>query len=205
MSRATSEAMTSASSNKIARRPFVKDLLARRDGALIVCGLGSPTWDTFAAGDSPEYLYSWGGMGLAVPTALGIALARPDRRVVCITGDGEVLMGIGALGVVADQAPANLGILVLDNERFGETGRQRGLTAGRTDITAVARGFGIGRTLTVTEQGAVGELAELLFKAPGPVLAVAKIALGEDPWALPEKDGATIAHRFREALGAASA
>jgi phosphonopyruvate decarboxylase len=191
----------SAPSNKIARRPFVAELLARRAGALIVCGLGSPTWDTFAAGDSPEYLYSWGGMGLALPTALGLALAQPGRRVVCVTGDGEMLMGIGSLGVVADQAPANLGILVLDNERFGETGRQRGLTAGPTDIAAVAKGFGIPRALTVTEHSAVGALADLLFKTPGPVLAVAKIALTEDPWALPEKDGAAIAHRFRGALG----
>jgi len=191
----------SATSNKIARRPLVADLLARRGGALIVCGLGSPTWDTFAAGDSAEYLYSWGGMGLAVPTALGVALAQPARRVVCITGDGEMLMGIGTLGVVADQAPANLGILVLDNESFGETGRQRGLTASRADIAAIARGFGIARTFTVTEQGAAAELADFLFKAPGPVLAVAKIALSDDPWALPEKDGAAIAYRFREALG----
>jgi len=112
-----------------------------------------------------------------------------------------MLMGIGALGVVADQAPANLGILVLDNESFGETGRQRGLTASRTDIAAVAQGFGIARTLTVTEQGAAAELADFLFRAPGPVLAVAKIALSEDPWALPEKDGAAIAYRFRGALG----
>jgi thiamine pyrophosphate-dependent acetolactate synthase large subunit-like protein len=190
----------SAPSNKIARRPLMADLLARRGNALIVCGLGSPTWDTFAAGDRPEYLYSWGGMGLAVPTALGVALAQPERRVVCVTGDGEMLMGIGALGVVADQAPANLGILVLDNESFGETGRQRGLTAGRADIAAVAGGFGIAKTLTVTERSAVSGLAELLFKTLGPVLAVAKIALGEDPWALPEKDGAAIAHRFRAAL-----
>jgi phosphonopyruvate decarboxylase len=195
--------MSSATPDKIARRPFVAELLARRGDALVVCGLGSPTWDTFAAGDSPEYLYSWGGMGLAVPTALGVALARPDRRVVCITGDGEMLMGIGSLGVVADQAPANLRILVLDNERFGETGRQRGLTSGRTDIAAIAAAFGIATTMTVTEQGAVGELAELLFKAAGPVLAVAKVALTEDPWALPEKDGAAIAHRFRAALGVA--
>jgi phosphonopyruvate decarboxylase len=191
----------SAASNKIARRPFVADLLARRGEALIVCGLGSPTWDAFAAGDSPEYLYSWGGMGLAVPTALGVALANPDRRVVCVTGDGEMLMGIGALGVVADQAPANLGILVLDNESFGETGRQRGLTSGRADIAAVARGFGIAGTRTVTDQSAAGELAEFLFKTPGPVLAVAKIALSDDPWALPEKDGAAIGYRFRAALG----
>jgi thiamine pyrophosphate-dependent acetolactate synthase large subunit-like protein len=191
----------SAKPNKIARRPLVAELLGQRGTALIVTGLGSPTWDCFAAGDSPEYLYSWGGMGLAVPTALGVALAQPDRRVVAITGDGEMMMGLGSLAVVGDQAPENLGILVLDNEAFGETGRQRGLTAGRTDIAAVAKAFGIAHTMTVTEQGKVGELAELLFKTPGPVLAVAKIAISEDPWALPEKDGAAIAQRFRAADG----
>ena len=190
-----------AQPNKIARRPFVADLLSRRDGSLIVCGLGSPTWDCFAAGDSPEYLYSWGGMGLAVPTALGVAIAQPSRRVVAVTGDGEMLMGIGSLAVAADQAPANLGVLVLDNERFAETGRQRGLTAGRTDIAAVAEAVGFRATLTVTDPGQVDALAQLLFKAPGPVLAVAKIAVTDDPWALPEKDGAVIARRFRAALG----
>ena len=193
----------STASNKIARRAFMAELLGHRGNALIVTGLGSPSWDCFAAGDSDEYLYSWGGMGLAVPTALGVALAQPGRRVVCVTGDGEMLMGIGSLGVVADQAASNLAILVLDNESFGETGRQRGLTSSRTDIAAVAKGFGIARTMTVTEQGAVPELAELLFKTPGPVLAVAKIAITDDPWALPEKDGGTIAHRFRAALGVA--
>jgi thiamine pyrophosphate-dependent acetolactate synthase large subunit-like protein len=187
--------------NKIARRPLVAELLRHRGNALIVTGLGSPTWDCFAAGDSPEYLYSWGGMGLAVPTALGVALAQPGRRVVAITGDGEMMMGLGSLAVVGDQAPKNLAVLVLDNEKFGETGRQRGLTAGRTDITAVAKGCGFRATMTVTEQGAAAELAQLLFKKPGPVLGVAKIAVTEDPWALPEKDGATIAHRFRTALG----
>jgi len=187
--------------NKIARRPFVAELLRHRGNALIVTGLGSPTWDCFAAGDSPEYLYSWGGMGLAVPTALGLALAQPARRVVAITGDGEMMMGLGSLAVVGDQAPKNLAVLVLDNEKFGETGRQRGLTAGRTDITAVAKGCGFRATMTVTEQGAAAELAQLLFKKPGPVLGVAKIAVTEDPWALPEKDGAAIGHRFRTALG----
>lgn len=191
----------STTSNRLSRRPFVAELLKHRDGALIVPGLGSPTWDCFAAGDSPEYLYSWGGMGLAASTALGLALARPDKRVVCITGDGEMMMGIGTLAVIADQAPSNLGILVLDNEHFGETGRQKGLSGSRTDITAVARGFGLEKTMLVTEQSAMSALANLLFKQPGPVLAVAKIALSEDPWRLPEKDGVTIAHRFRVALG----
>ena len=187
--------------NKIQRRPFVADLLARRNGALIVPGLGSPTWDIFAAGDSPEYLYSWGGMGLAVPTALGLALAQPTRRIVAVTGDGEMMMGIGSLGVVADQAPANLGILVLDNEAFSETGRQKGLSGNRVDLCAVARGFGIAATMLVTETSDLPALAEHLFTKPGPVLAVAKIAITEDPWRLPEKDGGAIARRFKAAIG----
>lgn len=194
-----------AASNKISRRPFMAELLAHRGQALIVTGLGSPTWDCFAAGDSSDYLYSWGAMGLALPTALGVAITQPARRVVCVTGDGELLMGIGALGVVGDQAPDNLAILVLDNESFGETGRQRGLTSNRTDLAAVAKAFGLTRTMTVTEQSAVPDLAKLLFETPGPVLAVAKIAITDDPWALPEKDGAAIAHRFRSALGVSQA
>jgi thiamine pyrophosphate-dependent acetolactate synthase large subunit-like protein len=189
------------SSNRIQRRPFVADLLSRRGEALVVPGLGSPTWDCFAAGDQPEYLYSWGGMGLAVPTALGVALAQPNRRVLCVTGDGEMLMGIGSLAVVADQAPENLAILVLDNESFGETGRQRGLTSNRADLAAVGKSFGLKETRTITDASAIAELANFLFKAAGPVLAVAKIAITDDPWRLPQKDGATIAFRFRSALG----
>ncbi|MGE3065798.1 MAG: thiamine pyrophosphate-dependent enzyme [Hyphomicrobiaceae bacterium] len=192
---------TAPESNKLQRRPFVADLMKRRGKGLVVTGLGSPTWDLFAAGDRPDNLYSWGGMGLSVPTALGLALARPDRRVLAMTGDGEMMMGIGSLGVVADQAPPNLAILVLDNERFSETGRQKGLTGNRVDLCAVAKGFGIRETLLVTEDSQKDELARFLFETPGPILAVAKIALSEDPWQLPEKDGAAIARRFKISLG----
>ncbi|MEL6373582.1 MAG: thiamine pyrophosphate-dependent enzyme [Pseudomonadota bacterium] len=194
-------------SNRIDRRLFVADLLAKRAGAVIIPGLGSPTWDCFAAGDSPDYLYSWGGMGMAVPTALGVALAQPERRVVALTGDGEMMMGIGTLGVVADQAPANLTILVLDNERFSETGRQAGLTGNRADLCAIARGFGITTTkhVTGTSPETVDDLATFLFKDAGPALAVAKIAVTDDPWQLPIKDGAAIARRFRTSLGVETA
>jgi thiamine pyrophosphate-dependent acetolactate synthase large subunit-like protein len=182
------------------RRGLVAGLLARRGSALVVAGLGSPSWDVFAAGDHPDYFYAWGGMGLAVPVALGLALAQPHRRVLAVTGDGEMLMGIGSLAVVGDQAPRNLAVLVLDNESFAETGGQRGLTAKAVDIAAVARGCGIAHTLTASTDR-VEELAALLFASEGPALAVAKVAVTRDPWALPERDGAAIANRFRSALG----
>ncbi len=184
--------------NYLDRRAFTAALLARRGGALVVPGLGSPTWDCFAAGDSDDYLYSWGGMGLALPTALGLALARPGRRVCCITGDGEMMMGLGALAVVGAERPENLSVLVLDNEHFGETGRQPGLTQ-TLDLAAVAAASGIGATMRVTRMDQVDELSALLFRDPGPCFAVAKIALGEHPLLLPEKDGAIIARRFRDA------
>ena len=193
------------SSNHLRRRALVSALLARRDGALVVPGLGSPTWDCFAAGGSPEYLYSWGGMGLAVPTALGVALAQPGRRVLALTGDGEMMMGLGSLAVVGAQAPGNLGILVLDNESFGETGRQAGLTGIRADLIAMARGAGIGHTLAVTGMDQLDALADLMFRQPGPTFATAKIALTDEPWALPEKDGSVIARQFRGAVEAGRA
>lgn len=197
----TAQKTSAPKSNKLQRRPFVADLLKHRGNGLVVTGLGSPTWDLFAAGDRPDNLYSWGGMGLSVPTALGVAMAQPDRRVLAMTGDGEMMMGIGSLGVVADQAPENLAILVLDNERFSETGRQKGLTGNRVDLCAVAKGFGIRETMFVTDDDQKDELARFLFEARGPVFAVAKIALSEDPWRLPEKDGAAIARRFKISLG----
>ena len=184
--------------NYLDRRTFTADVLGRRDGALVVPGLGSPTWDCFAAGASDDYLYSWGGMGLALPTALGVALARPGRRVLCMTGDGEMMMGVGSLSVVGAQAPANLSVLILDNEHFGETGRQPGL-ATTTDLCGIAKAAGFRQTMLVTAMDQVPELTEMLFKTPGPTLAVAKIQLTKDPLLLPEKDGAIIARKFQDA------
>ena len=101
----------------------------------------------FAAGDRPENFYLWGAMGGAVPLSLGLALAQPDRSVVTVTGDGEQLMGLGALATVGAQQPPNLTIVVLDNGLYGETGRQRSHTALGTDLVTVAGGCGIAETL----------------------------------------------------------
>ena len=184
------------SDNYLQRRALTSELLARRDGTLVVPGLGSPTWDCFAAGHSDDYLYSWGGMGLAAATALGVAIAQPDKRVLCLTGDGEMMMGMGSLSVIGAEAPENLAILVLDNEHFGETGRQPGL-ATTTDLCAVASAVGFRETMLVTEMDQIEACAEMLFRTPGPVLGLAKIALSKDPLLLPEKDGVMIAQAFR--------
>lgn len=187
---------------RLLRRPLVSKLLEARDDALVVTGLGSPTYDVAAAGDRPENFYLWGAMGLATMTALGLAMARPERRVLAVTGDGEMLMGAGSLATIANCAPRNLAIFVLDNESFGETGRQSGLTAGESDIAAIAQGCGVAATLTIHGAGQVEEAQRLLLRQPGPALVVAKVALDDDTPVLPSRDGADLARRVRAQLGA---
>src|SRR6201994_4510086 len=129
--------------NLLDRRQVVSTLLADRKDALVVAGLGASTYDLAAAGDSARNLYLWGAMGGAVMMGLGLALAQPKLPVVVVTGDGEMLMGMGSLATVGLQKPANLSILVLDNEAYGETGGQVSHTSAAADLVGVARACGI--------------------------------------------------------------
>ena len=189
------------------RRAVVAELLrapAECPGGelLVVTGLGSTTYDAGAAGDRPENFYLWGAMGGAAMIGLGIALAQPERRVLVLTGDGEALMGMGALSTVAARAPGNLSIVVMDNGQFGETGHQASHTALGTDLAAVAAGCGWKTTLTVTT---MADVAALRLRARHEVLfAVIKISTAEVPRFLPPRDAAALTTRFRGALGIAA-
>ena len=125
------------------RRDVVRLLLKNRKDLLVVAGLGSTAWDITAAGDSPLSFPMWGAMGQAAMIGLGLALAQPKRRVLVITGDGEMLMGLGSLATIGVQQPANLTVVVIDNERYGETGMQETHTAHGIDLNAVARACGL--------------------------------------------------------------
>ena len=185
---------------ELLRRPLVARTLAARGRSLVISGLGAPTYDVAAAGDDPRTFHLWGAMGLAAMTGLGLALARPQDRVLVVTGDGDMMMGIGSLATIARAAPSNLGILVLDNERFGETGGQHSLTAGPADIAAMARGAGFAHVEDVHDAAGVEPMIETLYEAAGPVLCVAHVARGEDPKVLPEWDGRKQVAAFRAAL-----
>lgn len=183
------------------RRSLVAELLKERGDTLVVGGLGASTWDLAAADLDDRNVYLWGGMGLACSIGLGLALAQPEKRVVVVTGDGEMLMGVGSLATIACAAPPNLAILVLDNQAFGETGKQAGLTAGPTDIVAMAEGAGLAAARNVSSPDDLSDLKMFLFRQAGPVLAVARVALTDDPLVLPTNNGALMAARFRSALG----
>jgi thiamine pyrophosphate-dependent acetolactate synthase large subunit-like protein len=181
------------------RRAVVAQLVA--GDALVVSGLGSASYDLFAAGDRDENFYLWGAMGTAVPVGLGVALAQPDRSVVVLTGDGEQLMGLGSLATVGARRPANLTVVVLDNGHYGETGMQQSHTGRGTDLVAVARACGIGTAFHVREPHQVRDVVERIGARSGPAFAQVLISTDEPPRVLPPRDGVFVKNRFRAALG----
>ncbi len=183
------------------RRAFVARLLAKTPDALVVTGLGSASYDVFAAGDRDRNYYLWGAMGGASSVGLGLALAQPDKSVVVITGDGEQLMGIGSLGTIAVKQPKNLTIVVLDNGHFGETGMQRSHSSLGTDLVAVAKGFGIAEAFSTGALERSDEVAQRINDRSGTVFVQVFIEADEPPRALPPRDGPYIKNRFRAALG----
>jgi thiamine pyrophosphate-dependent acetolactate synthase large subunit-like protein len=188
------------------RRLAVKRILRdRQQGVLAVTSLGNPTFDVAAAGDTPQNFYLWGAMGGAVTFGLGIALAQPDKRVIVFVGDGEMMMGLGSLATVGVDRPANLSIVVIDNEHYAETGMQLAHAGRGVDITAIARAAGFETATTIYAEAELEEYVDVILKATGPVLATVKVGTAPEPTALPPRDGPYLRSRFREALLGAKA
>lgn len=186
--------------DRLDRRAAVARILAARGDGLLVTGLGSTTWDAAAAGDDPRNFYLWGGMGGAAMVGLGLATAQPGLRVMVITGDGEMLMGLGSLATIAVAAPANFALVVIDNERYGETGMQDTHTAHGVDIAGIGAASGFAHARTVWTEAALEAAVPLICQAAGPVLVVIKVAAVRQPMVLPPRDGPLIRSRFRAAV-----
>jgi thiamine pyrophosphate-dependent acetolactate synthase large subunit-like protein len=185
----------------IERREAIAQLLRDRpDELLVVTGLGSPTYDVAAAGDVAENFYLWGAMGGAASIGLGLAQARKDKRVAVITGDGEMLMGMGSLATIGAKQPANLAIVVIDNEAFGETGGQASHTGLSTNLAAVALACGFRKVMTARDASELGDVSTLMLEEKGPVLAVLKTSAKDLPRVLPDRDGHAIRQRFKTAV-----
>ncbi len=195
-----SESPIRAESYPLRRREVAKALLADRGGLLVVAGLGSCAWDITAAGDDPLNFPLWGAMGGAAALGLGLVLAQSDRRVLVITGDGEMLMGMGSLATIAIQAPKNLAIVVFDNERYGETGMQPTHTAYGADLVGAAESLGFSVTGTVLGQVELTAALPVIREAPGPVFFSIKVRAEELDFVLPANDGVVLRDRFRTAL-----
>lgn len=168
-----------------------------RDAA-IVASLGHPAYDLFAAGDRPRNFYTWGSMGLASSIGLGVALARPQLDVIVLDGDGSLLMNLGSLATIGMLQPANLTVVVMDNEAYATTGGQATPTARGADLAAAARAMRIEHAVTVRSETDL--IARLKPRAP---FIVAKVRESR-PTARPPLDYVGIKERFMTAIGSAA-
>ena len=184
-------------SKLLKRRAVVKQLLTDRGDMLVVAGLGASAWDITSVGDHPNNFPLWGALGGAAMIGLGIALAQPKRRVLVITGDGEMLMGLSSLATVAVQQPKNLAIVVLDNERYGETGQQLTHTGMGTDLAAVARATGIEKSSMVRTDKELRALCTSLTQTTGTQFAQIKVDPEKLPLVLPPREVSYLKNRFR--------
>jgi len=187
--------------NGLDRRAAIRQLVSACPDALIVAGLGSASYDVFAAEDRGSNFYLWGAMGGAAAIALGLALAQPRRPVLVVTGDGEQLMGMGALATIGVQRPPNLAVVVLDNGRFAETGMQRSHTAQGVSLAAVAAACGFAWTQDIADMQALAPLGARIRTMHGCGLARIAVRADEVERALPTRDGVWLKNRFRASLG----
>ena len=186
---------------RLDRRAAMRTLLAGRGETLLVTGLGSTTYDAASVGDDARNFYLWGAMGAASMIGLGLAIARPDRRVLVVTGDGEMLMGLGALATIGVQRPPNLALVVFDNGSYAETGMQASHTSGGVSLAGVARACGIDAVFDIADEAALREFSARLPGFDRTVFARVAILADEPPRVLPSRDGVHLKNRFRRALG----
>ena len=184
------------------RREAVRHLLAERGKALLISGLGSPTYDVFSAGDSPSNFYLWGAMGGAALMGLGLALAEPNQSVIVVTGDGEQLMGLGGMVTIATHTPKNLTIVILDNGHYGETGMQLSHTGRGLQLEKVALSMGFDEAVKLKTINQIKTYAATLSTPQDKLrFVVIPISADETPKALPPRDGVYLKNRFRQHLG----
>jgi phosphonopyruvate decarboxylase len=178
----------------------VRALRERLTDELVVTSLGTPSYLVNDAGDRPLNFYLWAAMGMASSTGLGLAIARPERRVVIVDGDGAALMNLGGMVTVASWAPKNLLWLILENRVFLETGGQP-IAAGRTaDLVQLAHGAGIATATRADSPAELGALLDRGLTEPGPTVVVARVSTDSSK-AFPIVDPIRLKHRFRDALG----
>ena len=190
-----------ANDRRLDRRAAIRILLEKRDDLLLVTGLGSTTYDAASVGDDPRNFYLWGAMGAAALVGLGLAIAQPQRRVLVVTGDGEMLMGLGGLATIGVQRPPNLAIAVFDNGHYGETGMQPSHTEAGVELVGIARACGIKEIFDISDEMGLRDFAGRVHKSATTLFARVAIRADEPPRVLPPRDGVLLKNRFRRAIG----
>lgn len=182
------------------RNVALPKLIGRHEDFLVVAGLGSAQ-EISALMEGRDNFYVLGGaMGAASMMGLGLALARPDKHILVVTGDGELLMSLGSLAVVALKNPSNLSIVCVDNGHYGETGYQKTHTSQGTNLEAIAAGCGISRTTTVEEEGQIPAASKLIREANGASFVLLRVAPTDSVKYRVNLDGPSARYQFRKTL-----
>ena len=183
------------------RSEAVPALIGDHQDFLFIAGLGGTACDVGAVTGDGAHVYSLGGaMGAACMIGLGLALAQRDRRVLVVTGDGELLMNVGALATIALLNPPNLSIICVDNGHYGETGYQKSHTSLGTDLEKMAQGAGIKLTRTVQDKADIPAGSQFLRQGNGTVFLLLRVNTGEPPVYKRIWDPAVSRAQFRAAL-----
>ena len=160
----------------------VPDLIGKHDDFLIVTGLAGTARDIAALTADGSHIYTMAGaMGAACMTGFGLALAQPNKHVLVVTGDGELLMNVGALATIAVSNPANLSIICVDNGHYGETGYQKSHTALVTDLEKMAAAAGIKATRTVTTEAEILQASQLIRQSNGTSFVLLRVKPTDSP------------------------
>lgn len=184
------------------RSDLTRRLVARlKNDEAVVGGIGHTHFDLWAAAQRPQNFYMLGSMGLAIPIALGVAIAQPQRRVIALEGDGSLLMQLGVLGTVACVKPANLTMIVWDNGAYQITGGQPTLTSASVDLVAMARGAGLAHSAWAGDEAHFESLIEQALAGAGPQFICARTD-NQPPAGVTERDAAKIRGRFMDAMSA---
>ena len=164
------------------RREALPALVGRHEDFLIIAGLAGTSRDVAALTKNASNGYPMGGaMGGACMMGLGLALAQRDRRVLVVTGDGELLMNVGALATIGVMNPPNLSVVCVDNGHYGETGNQQSHTSLGTDLEKMAQGAGIKLTRTVQHKSDIAAGARFLREGNGTVFLLLRVSTGDPP------------------------
>ncbi len=185
----------------LTRAAATRLLAARLTREVVVSNLGQASLDLQQIADRPLNCYTFGAMGQCSSIGLGIALARPDVRVVCLDGDGSLLMNLGSLCTIATEAPRNYVLVVWDNEVHQTTGGQPTATAARSSLAAIARGAGIEKAMEVRTEDELGRAYDRMLAEDGPFVICVKVEKGRAEGRL-DRDVVGHARRFAQALAA---
>jgi len=185
--------------SKLTRSQATKVLLGKVTDQPILGGIGSPTYDLYGAGDRDRNIYTWGAMGQISSMGLGLALARPDLRVIVLDGDGSLLMNLGILTTIARQAPPNLVHIVWDDQVYQTTGGQPTHTSAKADLAGIARAAGNPNAVTVDDEPGFAAAVDRALREPGPWFINAKI-IPEKGTARPPRDPIFFKYRFMRAI-----